>query len=130
MSPQDVTDTDLKIEDITAALDAHFVDSTNYMSQTYAFYSCRQETNQPFSEWLIKLKEKAQSCGFLESQLRDKPLDRALRDAILIGTNSSAVRERILKKQDPTLSEVIKIARDAEMIDMIAVRLLSLNNCP
>ena len=86
------------------------------MSAAFEFYNCKQENNQPFGEWLAVLRDKAQNCGFSESQLRENPLDRALRDAILMGTNSFQVRQALLKKKDPSLIEVINIAKECEMI--------------
>lgn len=72
-------------------------------------------TLQSIKEWLAELRSKAKKCGFTESRLRD--FERALRDAILMGTNNVGVRQSILKKKDPSLSEIIEIAKEGEMVD-------------
>ena len=117
VAPDDVLDTRVNYSKIIETLNDHFEEPCNFMSPTFEFYSLKQGIGQPFKQWLAELRSKARYCGFNESCLKDLPLERALRDAVLMGTNSNRVKENILKKKDPTLAEVIAIAKDAEMVD-------------
>lgn len=116
LAPRDLSETAVKIADITKALNDHFDDAPNFMSAAYEFYSSRQAEGQSFADWMAELRQKAQKCGFTTSQLKEKPLDRALRDIVLMGTNNSHVRQNILKKKDPTLADVVQIAKEGEMV--------------
>uniref|UniRef100_T1GPM7 Uncharacterized protein n=1 Tax=Megaselia scalaris TaxID=36166 RepID=T1GPM7_MEGSC len=65
---------------------------------------------------IAQLRAFVQEARFIQSQLKDKPLERALRDAILMVTNSSQTRQNILKKKDPILKEVLDIAKERELV--------------
>lgn len=128
IAPKDICNAEVKLDDIIKELDGHFDDSPNFMSATYEFYSCKQKMNQPLSEWIAELRKLAHNSGFTESQLKDKPLDRALRDAIWMGTNNANVRHSILKKKDPSFSEVLNIAKEGEMLINESEKLDKLSN--
>lgn len=127
LAPSNIMSAEVTLEMFCQVVEEHYNETINFMSSTYAFYSHKQSINQPFQNWLMELRTKAQKCGFTESVLRASPLDRALRDAILMGTSDDYVKNAILKKKDPTLAEVIAIAKEGEMVKKEIERMQTLS---
>ena len=116
LSPADITDATTTFNKVEQALDSHFDESANILSSSFEFYSCHQKPEQPLAEWLAELREKGRHCGFTTSKLNAKPLDRALQDMLVLGTNDPKVRQKLLEEGDPTLEEAEKIAKAAEQL--------------
>lgn len=52
-SPKDAFEETIKFEDIVSAMN----NRVNFTSQSYEFYSWRQEVVEPFEGWFVKLKD-------------------------------------------------------------------------
>lgn len=115
-APAKLSNAAMTFAKVTTMLDEHFADTESILSATYEFYSCHQQPNQSAADWIASLRAKAIHCGFTDSKLAKKPLDRALRDMLVIGTNDPRVREALLKATDPTFEEAEKIVKTAEQL--------------
>ena len=116
LAPAKITDATTTFANVTKLLDKHFDESANILSATYEFYQTSQKQGQSVSDWIANLRSKARLCGFQTSTLANKPVDRALRDMLVLGTNDSKARSELLKAGDPTLEEAEKIIRTADQL--------------
>ncbi|CAF1493877.1 unnamed protein product [Adineta steineri] len=128
MAPDQLTDDKIKYVDLIKKLDLHYDATRNIMTATYEFYSCHQKPGQPFSEWKAELCNKLRHCGFNSSKLKDRPQDRALRDAYVIGINNPKIRQALLKEEDPDLAAAEKIIQVAERLEQDVRQFNSSNN--
>uniref|UniRef100_A0A914XA47 CCHC-type domain-containing protein n=1 Tax=Plectus sambesii TaxID=2011161 RepID=A0A914XA47_9BILA len=87
------------------------------MTATYNFYNCRQKPGQSFTKWKMELRALAHCCAFTTGKLKDKPLDRALRDMYVMGTSNPKICQRLLNTEDPDLDTVERAAVSTEMRD-------------
>jgi hypothetical protein len=128
VSPNVLTDDNLKYDDLIKKLDLHYDTTKNIMTSTYDFYSCYQKPNQPFSKWKAELCDKLRHCGFTTSVLKNKPQDRALRDMFVTGVNNPKIRQALLKEQDPDLATAERIIQVAERLEQDIRHFNSSNN--
>ena len=114
---RDFVSTELTYDELIKLLDTHFDDSKNIMSSTYTCFSCHQKPGQTFADWRAELYKLARRCGFTTSQLHDKPMDRAIRDMLVIGVRNPKVRQALLKEADPDLATTEKTILAAERLE-------------
>ena len=117
MTPSLVSDENVNYEALIKKLDEYYDAPRNMMTATYDFYSCHQKPGQPFSEWKAELCKKIRHCGFNSSKLKDRPQDRALRDAYVMGVHNQKVRQALLKEEDPDLATTERIIQLAERLE-------------
>ncbi|CAF0857209.1 unnamed protein product [Adineta steineri] len=67
-------------------------------------------------------------CAFNSSKLKDRPQDRALRDAYVIGISNPKIRQALLKEEDPDLAAAEKIIQVAERLEQDVRQFNSWNN--
>jgi len=115
-APKELRDATTTFIAVVEALDKHFDEHSNILSSTYEFYLCLQKPGQTAAEWIATLRSKARLCGFSTSSLKDKPIDRALRDMLVLGTNDGKARSELLRAGDPSLEEAEKIIRTCEQL--------------
>ena len=115
--PRLLTDTELTYDELIKLLDTHFDDSKNIISSTYTFFSCHQKPGQTFADWRAELYKLARRCGFTTSQLHNKPMDRAIRDMLVIGVQNPKVHQALLKEADPDLATTEKTILAAERLE-------------
>ncbi|CAF1667312.1 unnamed protein product, partial [Adineta ricciae] len=128
MAPSLLTDENVEYDNLIRKLDSHYDATRNIMTATYDFYSCHQKPGQPFSEWKAELCEKLRHCGFNASVLKNRPQDRALRDAYVMGVNNPKIRQALLKEEDPDLAATEKIIQLAERLEHDVRQFSSSNN--
>jgi Aspartyl protease len=117
VTPRSLMSEDVPFNDLIKLLDTHYDHKTNMMAATYDFFTCRQKPGQPFAEWKVELTNKLRDCGYTTSILHQKPYDRALRDAYVMGVHSPKIRQALLKELDPKLDTVENIIRTAEQLE-------------
>uniref|UniRef100_A0A5S6QQR1 Reverse transcriptase domain-containing protein n=1 Tax=Trichuris muris TaxID=70415 RepID=A0A5S6QQR1_TRIMR len=103
----------LKVQDDTydsavKALTAFFTPKVNVCVERYRFRKRTQEIGEPVDFYVADLKELAATCAFgtLEDEL--------VRDQLIGGTSSAAIREKLLAIDDLTLEQAITITRQME----------------
>ena len=116
-APRLLTEAELSYKDLIHVLDKHFDDTKNIMTSTYTFFSCYQKSGQSCTEWKAELYEKARRCAFTTSVLANKPLDRAIRDMLVIGIRNPKIRQALLKAEDPDLETAEKLILAAERLE-------------
>uniref|UniRef100_A0A914WWV6 CCHC-type domain-containing protein n=1 Tax=Plectus sambesii TaxID=2011161 RepID=A0A914WWV6_9BILA len=102
------------LEDLLLALNGHYDATKSIMKATYDFWNCKQKPGQSFLEWDTELRELARHCAFTSGQLKDKPLDRAIRDMYMINTCNPKIRQRLIDAEDPDLRTARQAALNTE----------------
>lgn len=78
--------------------------------ERYKFYSRVQLTNEPFDKFLAALRNLISACNF-----HDGEKDKALRDRIVFGIQSKAVREELFNVPDDlTLEKCVEVCQRFE----------------
>lgn len=122
VSPKELSDPSTTYIDLISLLDQRYDDTRNILSATYDFYTCFRQDGESVSEYITRLRNKAKSCGFTTSVLRNNPLERALRDMLVIGINDSRIRQLLLKEGDPKLEDAERIALTTEQLQSDILR--------
>ncbi|MEE4248367.1 MAG: hypothetical protein V2I33_23530 [Kangiellaceae bacterium] len=99
---------DEKFDDVIKRFDEHFKPRTNEVFERFRFWERNQQDGEPIDLFVTDLKRLAASCNF------DTQKDKMIRDKIVLGGNSAQVRERLLREEDLSLQEAIRICRAAE----------------
>ena len=87
-----LSDTDKKkIAPVKAAFTAYFSPRVKEEFERYKFYSRIQKPSESFDSFLTSLRDLLATCNFADAEK-----NKALRDRIVFGTNSEAVREELL----------------------------------
>ncbi|KAL4008088.1 hypothetical protein ACER0C_001940 [Sarotherodon galilaeus] len=79
----------------------------NITYERYKFFMCVQE-DMPISQYITELKLRAKSCEFGQLQ------ESLIRDCVVCGITSDAMRERLLREDDITLEKVVQLCIAAE----------------
>uniref|UniRef100_A0A914CIU4 Reverse transcriptase/retrotransposon-derived protein RNase H-like domain-containing protein n=1 Tax=Acrobeloides nanus TaxID=290746 RepID=A0A914CIU4_9BILA len=116
LMPKQLSDEEVTFDKIVDELDKQYDDAKSALPSVYSFYTCFQKPGQPISDWFTELKERARQCNFSASKWNGKPLERALRDMLVIGTNNRQIRERLIKEDDPDLDTSLKLAKAVETL--------------
>lgn len=100
---------DKTYDELLETMKAHFTPDKNEIAESYKFYKRCQGPEELIADYVIDLKYLASSCNF------GTFLNRALRDAFVLGVYSNDTRRRLLEKSTLTFAEAITIATSAEM---------------
>ncbi|KAL3999170.1 nuclear receptor co-repressor 2 [Sarotherodon galilaeus] len=79
----------------------------NITYERYKFFTCVQG-DMPISQYITELKLRAKSCEFGQLQ------QSLIRDRVVCGITSDAMRERLLREDDITLEKVVQLCIAAE----------------
>ena len=96
--PKKIADSAVTFQVITDLLDTHFDDKKSTLPSVYSFYTCHQKQGQSITDWVAELKDRARQCNFSDEKWKEKALDRAIRDMIVVGTSNSKIRDSYEKK--------------------------------
>ncbi|XP_064475556.1 uncharacterized protein K02A2.6-like [Ornithodoros turicata] len=94
---------DLVWNTVIEKLDKYFAPKENEIQARYSFRCRVQGTDEAFDTFLTDLKLRAKACNF------QAQTDKMIRDQVVFGVESNALRTDILKHVDPTLDNVVKI---------------------
>ena len=98
---------DRRVKDTLKALKDYCMLRTNVTYERYVFRTTTQD-DRAFDVFLTELRHKAILCEFGDIK------DSLIRDQIVIGTNNPALRERLLREPDLTLTKTINLCRASE----------------
>ncbi|KAK3775954.1 hypothetical protein RRG08_043639 [Elysia crispata] len=97
-----------KVEPLLKKFEEYCMPKTNVTLERYKFNSRYQKGEELIDEYLTELKKLSQNYNFglLENEL--------LKDRIVVGVNSTTLKERILREYDLTLEKALDICRAHE----------------
>ncbi|XP_077507861.1 uncharacterized protein LOC144118977 [Amblyomma americanum] len=98
----------LGYDEVVKALSEYYDPKRNEISESYKFNSRCQLEGESIRAFLVEIRRIGDNCNF------GSCLDRMIRDRIVCGVRSSAVRKQLLAKKDLTLEEAEAIAIAAE----------------
>ncbi|XP_017489177.1 PREDICTED: uncharacterized protein LOC108377419 [Rhagoletis zephyria] len=96
------------VSTIIKKFDEYFAPKVNVTFERYSFNIMTQKSGEPFDEFLTRIKNQSRKCEFGELT------DALLRDKIVCGVQSDAVREKLLSVEEITLEKAIKTCRASE----------------
>ncbi|KAJ8023536.1 hypothetical protein HOLleu_36002 [Holothuria leucospilota] len=90
-----------KLSKILDLWEKYCVGKTNVIFERYKFHNCDQAISETFDEYIVKLRNLAKTCDF-------GPLkEEMIRDRIVCGITSRAVRKKLLQTADLDLEKCI-----------------------
>lgn len=97
-----------KISTIKEKFKNYFEPKRNVSYERFIFFKIVQKDDEPFDEFLTRIKTQASSCEFGTLQ------DEMLKDKIVFGVKSSQVREKLLTEDNLTLTKAAQICQASE----------------
>lgn len=91
LQPKDKT-----LNQLLKILNDHFEPKANEIAERYKFYSRNQKEGEPMADYIVEIKSLASTCNF------NSFLEEALRDRLVCGVCSSALRAKLLS--EPSLT--------------------------
>jgi len=100
------------LEDLVSKLNDHFVAKQHVLAARFKFYSIRMKSGQIHEKWVAEQRGAAKECAFIctKQGCNESFVDSHIRDMVIMHTPYDKVRSSALKKQNPTLDEVMQIA--------------------
>ncbi|KAJ1105850.1 hypothetical protein NDU88_003254 [Pleurodeles waltl] len=89
-------------------LDLHYLPKISTILERYHFGMREQGQNESIEEYVTALRKLAATCKF------GVTLEERIRDQFMLKCSSDKIRQELWSKDDPTLHEVITIAKGAE----------------
>lgn len=96
---------------LVETLTKHYSPTKLVIAERYVFYKCLQKPEQSLREFIIEIRNLAQSCEFGEF------LSQALRDKFVCGVRSEHIQRRLLTEAELTFEKAISIAKGMESAD-------------
>ena len=96
-----------KFDVIIAKFEEHFRGQKRCVFSRYQFWSHRRQTDR-FEEYLVQLQTLAQPCEFAEREAM-------IRDKIIFSLTTPALKERLLRENDLSLSRTTELCRAHEI---------------
>ena len=106
-------DTATEYEKTVRTLNAYFVTKLNESYERHVFRSMTQQDGETVDQFIARLRKQAQNCN-----LNDPIVD--IRDQVIDKCRSSVLRQKLLGKENLTLTKVQEIARAMEAVDLQA----------
>lgn len=91
--------------------DAYFLPKRNLTYERHVFFTCSQIEGQSFDLYLAELRRKSENCEFGTMK------DDLIKDRIVCGIRNGALRQRLLREHDLTLTQAIDTCRTAEITE-------------
>lgn len=97
------------VSSMMALIDEHCNPKLNETVERYKFFVRNQGHDENIDRYVTDLRVLASTCNFGNIK------DSLIRDRIVCGTNSSAMRERLLREENLTLDKCVQICRASEL---------------
>lgn len=97
-------------EEAVRKLNAFFVPKVNRTYERHVLRQMKQKSEEDINTFTIRLRLQAERCGF-----GDKIEDN-VKDQIIQSCQSAALRREFLKKEEPTLDEILRVAKVFETV--------------
>ncbi|KAJ1165626.1 hypothetical protein NDU88_006045, partial [Pleurodeles waltl] len=97
-----------EFESTLLRLDKHFLPKVSIILQRYYFGKRKQTDDESIEDFVTALRKLASSCNFGEN------LEERIRDQFMLECKCDKVREALWAKNDPSLDEVLIIAKQVE----------------
>ena len=96
---------------LVADLDSAYGKKVSKLASKVRFQSCRQHEGQSVDEYLAELRHAAIDCEF------GTQLDSRLKEQFVVGLRADNIKKRLLEDEDKALAEIVKKARDLELVN-------------
>ena len=103
------TDDPKKYADVINKFTNFCMPKKNLVYERYVFNICVQKEGQNVDSYVTELRHKAQTCDYGELK------DSLIRDRIVVGINSTQLKEKMLQDKDLSLESAISRCKSAEM---------------
>ena len=103
-------------ETLAKTLEEHFQPKPNYISKRYTFGQRNQQPAETIAQYLAALRKLASDCNFGSKEL----LEEALRDRLVSGVTSIALRKKLLATKDLTFAVACETAKSMEAAEVNA----------
>lgn len=104
-------------KDIVQLVEKHLSPKPSFITERYKFSLRTQREHETISDYIVQLKELSMFCEFREN------LPDYLRDRLVSGIRSDAIKKRLLGETNLTFEKTVAIATSVEMADREAVTL-------
>ncbi|XP_039756922.1 uncharacterized protein LOC120632364 [Pararge aegeria] len=95
------------VENIWKKLDEQFKTKRNVTVERHRFFIRDQRDNETIEQYVFELGKLAQNCEFRDLH------DELIKDRLVCGVSSAAIRERLLREDDLSLKKAMDICRAA-----------------
>lgn len=96
----------------------YYTPKRNTTFESYKFFTRKQLPNERFDNFYTDLRNQLQLCAYPNTATDENNVctlrDRLLRDQIVLGVNSDAIRSELLYANDLTLEKAVSICRSKE----------------
>ena len=99
-------------EDVVNKLSNVFIPPVNAQVSLYKFRNTSQQEEEPFDDFVTRLRFLAKQCGF-----EGDDLNTQLKNQIIQSCFSDNIRKRALEKDSITLKELVTLGRTLEAVD-------------
>lgn len=103
-------------------VETHLSPKPSFISERYKFSLRSQREHESISDYVVQLKELSMFCEFKNN------LSDYLRDRLVSGIRSDAIKRRLLGETDLTFEKAVTIATNMEMADHDAETLTARGN--
>ena len=103
------TDDPKKYADVINKFTNFCMPKKNLVYERYVFNICVQKEGQNVDSYVTELRHKAQTCDYGELK------DSLIRDRIVVGINSTQLKEKMLQDKDLSLESAVSRCKSAEM---------------
>lgn len=104
-------------EEIVKLMEEHLSPKPSFIAERYKFSLRNQGEHETVSDYIVQLKELSRFCDFKTN------LTEYLRDRLVSGLRSDAIKKRLLGEDDLTFEKAATIATNMEMMDKEAAQL-------
>ena len=99
--------TEDKYEDVITKLDNYFRPKKNVTYERYLFKQTKQKSEESSSSFVTRLRRLAETCEFTN-------VDVEIKDQFIVMCRSTALKKKLLRESELTLSKLLDIARSDE----------------
>ena len=91
-----------------------FLEKNPLWLRRHYYFKCIQQKGETVSEWWVRKTEKGRECNLADIKADDIRLLELIR-----GVNSPKLRQEFLRQKDPTLEDLLRIARNWQVADEV-----------